>query len=61
MGLDRQSGGQDGLSRDVTIQSRDSTSAVLKAGLEPGDRVVTAGVHSLVSGQSVKIPEEAPQ
>ncbi len=47
--------------REVTIQSRDSKTAFLKAGLEPGDRVVTAGVHSLVSGQSVKIPEEAPQ
>jgi len=47
--------------REVMIQSRDSKTAFLKAGLEPGDRVVTAGVHSLVSGQSVKIPEEAPQ
>ncbi len=47
--------------REVTILSRDSTSAVLIAGLEPGDRVVTAGLHSLVPGQPVKIPEEAPQ
>jgi RND family efflux transporter MFP subunit len=47
--------------RDVTIFSRDSTTAILTAGLEPGDRVVTAGVHSLVPGQPVKIPEEAPR
>ncbi len=45
--------------REVTILSRDSDTAILTAGLEPGDRVVTAGVHSLVPGQSVRIPEEA--
>ena len=47
--------------REVAILSRDSKNAILKAGLEPGDRVVTAGVHSLMPGQSVKIPEEAPR
>ena len=47
--------------REVTISSRDSEAAIVTAGLEPGDRVVTAGVHSLVPGQSVRIPEEAPQ
>ena len=45
--------------REVTIFSRDSDTAILTAGLEPGDRVVTAGVHSLVPGQSVRMPEEA--
>ena len=47
--------------REVSILSRSTESAIVTAGLEPGDRVVTAGVHSLTPGQSVKIPEEAPQ
>ena len=46
--------------RQVDVSSGDGrTAVVVKAGLEPGDRVVTAGVHSLEPEQSVKIPEEA--
>lgn len=45
--------------REVTIISRSDSTAGVTAGLEPGDRVVTAGVHSLEQGQSVRIPEEA--
>jgi membrane fusion protein, multidrug efflux system len=47
--------------RDVNVSSGDGRTAAVKAGLEPGDRVVTAGVNSLEPGQSVKIPEEAPK
>lgn len=46
--------------REVTVLSRDGRTAAVTAGLEPGDRVVTAGVNSLTAGQTVKIPEEAP-
>ena len=48
--------------RKVNVSSGDGggTAAVI-AGLERGDRVVIAGVHSLEPGQSVKIPEEAPK
>ncbi len=47
--------------REVTVFSQDGNAAIMTAGLEPGDRVVTAGVHSLVPEQSVRIPEEAPK
>lgn len=47
--------------REAVVSSQDGDAAILRAGLEPGDRVVTAGVHSLEPGQSVKIPEEAPK
>jgi RND family efflux transporter MFP subunit len=47
--------------REVQISSRDGKGAIVTAGLQPGDRVVTAGVHSLAPGQSVKIPEETQQ
>jgi RND family efflux transporter MFP subunit len=47
--------------RDVTVSGGDGRTAAVTAGLEAGDRVVTAGVHSLEPGQSVKIPEEAPK
>jgi membrane fusion protein, multidrug efflux system len=47
--------------REVNVSSGNGGTAAVKAGLDPGDRVVTAGVHSLEPGQSVKIPEEAPK
>ena len=47
--------------REVNVSSGDGGTAAVTAGLEPGDRVVTAGVHSLEPGQSVKIPQEAPK
>jgi RND family efflux transporter MFP subunit len=45
--------------RQVNVSSGNGGTAAVTAGLETGDRVVTAGVHSLEPGQSVKIPEEA--
>ena len=45
--------------REVNVVSRDGDAAEVSAGLEPGDRVVIAGVNSLEAGQSVRIPEEA--
>jgi membrane fusion protein, multidrug efflux system len=47
--------------RDVAVASRDGQSIVISSGLEAGVRIAIAGVHSLVAGQSVRIPEEAPQ
>ena len=47
--------------REVNVSSGDGGTAAVTAGLESGDRVVTAGVHSLEPGQSVKIPQEAPK
>ena len=47
--------------KEVKISSRDSEAAIVTAGLNSGDRVVTAGVHSLAPGQSVRIPEETQQ
>jgi len=47
--------------RPVEVARRDGTSVEISAGLVAGDRVVTAGVHSLVRGQSVTVPEGAPQ
>lgn len=47
--------------REVTVASRDGRTAVVTSGLEPGDRAVTAGVHSLEPGQPVRILEEEPK
>lgn len=47
------------VSRSVRVSRRDEASVEISAGLVAGDRVVTAGVHSLVAGQSVTVPEEA--
>lgn len=43
----------------VTVAAKDAESFVVKAGLAPGDRVVTAGVHSLKDGQKVRLDGEA--
>jgi RND family efflux transporter MFP subunit len=45
--------------RQVKIAARDAGAVVVTEGLPPGTRVVTVGVHSLMNGQSVKVPEEA--
>jgi len=47
--------------RDVKVSERLDNSVVLSAGLQPGERVVTAGVNSLKPGQKVKIDEESPR
>ena len=43
--------------RDIKIASKGAASFTVAEGLEAGMRVVTAGVHSLVEGQKVKIPQ----
>lgn len=45
--------------RAVTLAARTDTTVVVTEGLAAGDRVVTAGVHSLATGQVVKVAEEA--
>lgn len=47
--------------REVTIAQRLADTVVLSAGVEAGERVVTAGVNSLKPGQKVKIDEESPR
>jgi len=47
--------------RDVQIISRSADRALVGAGVQPGERVVTAGVHSLKAGQKVKVDEERTQ
>ncbi|TIO05826.1 MAG: efflux RND transporter periplasmic adaptor subunit [Mesorhizobium sp.] len=43
--------------RDVKIAAKGAATFIVAEGLEPGMRVVTAGVHSLVEGQKVRIAE----
>jgi RND family efflux transporter MFP subunit len=44
--------------REVKIAAREAGAVAVAEGLPPGARVITAGVHSLTNGQSVKVPEE---
>jgi membrane fusion protein, multidrug efflux system len=46
---------------EVKVGARNDGTFTVAAGLEPGTRVVTAGVNSLVEGQKVKIPEGGSQ
>lgn len=48
-------------SRDVSVVSRTDSSVVLAYGVKNGERVVTAGVNSLKSGQKVKVDGGSPQ
>ncbi|TGR73692.1 efflux RND transporter periplasmic adaptor subunit, partial [Mesorhizobium sp. M2D.F.Ca.ET.223.01.1.1] len=43
--------------REIKVASKNGGSFTVAEGLEPGMRVVTAGVHSLTEGQKVKVPE----
>ncbi|NIE76790.1 efflux RND transporter periplasmic adaptor subunit [Pantoea sp. Ap-967] len=45
--------------RDVALISRTDHSIVLASGVQPGERVVTAGVNSLKPGQKVAFDEDA--
>lgn len=45
--------------RDVTVMSRTTETITIASGLSAGERVVTAGIHSLKPGQAVKLPSEA--
>ena len=40
---------------EVTVMARDSDTAILSGGIAAGERIVIAGVHSLTSGQVVKV------
>lgn len=48
-------------SREVKVSEKSATAAVIASGLKPGDRVVTAGVHSLKPGQKIKADWEPVQ
>jgi RND family efflux transporter MFP subunit len=45
--------------RDITVGARSANSFTVASGLEAGMRVVTAGIHSLTDGKTVKIVEGA--
>jgi multidrug efflux pump subunit AcrA (membrane-fusion protein) len=45
--------------RAVTVAERKAERVALKAGLNPGERVVVAGAHSLSEGQTVRLSDEA--
>jgi len=45
--------------RDVALIERTADSIVLTSGVQPGERVVTAGVNSLKPGQKVTFDEDA--
>lgn len=42
--------------REIAVASTDGAAFVPSSGVEDGDRVVTAGVHELQDGQTVKLP-----
>jgi len=44
--------------RDVTLITRTANSIILASGVQPGERVVTAGVNTLKPGQQVTFDEE---
>lgn len=46
-------------SRPIEVAGAQGNDVVVKAGLKPGDRVVTAGVHVLTEGQSVRLQAAA--
>lgn len=47
--------------RDVTLLERTADIITLASGVQPGERVVTAGVNSLSPGQKVIVNEEDPR
>ena len=47
--------------REVTVLSRDSDSVLISQGVQPGERIVSAGVNSLKPGQKVQIDEDRAQ
>ncbi|QPC89149.1 efflux RND transporter periplasmic adaptor subunit [Mesorhizobium sp. INR15] len=47
--------------RDIKVGTKQANSFAVAGGLDAGMRVVTAGVHSLTAGETVKIPEGAAQ
>lgn len=47
--------------RDVTVLRRDSHNVLLSGGVKSGDKIVSAGVHSLSPGQKVRLDKESSQ
>jgi RND family efflux transporter MFP subunit len=47
--------------RDIRVGAKNAGTFTVAEGLEAGQRVVTAGIHSLTEGQKVKITEGAAQ
>lgn len=45
--------------RDISVTSRTDSTVVLAGGVKSGERVVSAGVNSLKSGQAVKLDEDS--
>jgi len=43
--------------RAVTVGAREGDNIAVTAGISAGERIVTAGVHSLAEGQAVKVPQ----
>jgi RND family efflux transporter MFP subunit len=43
--------------RDVRVAGREADAILVAAGLQDGEAVVVAGVHSLAEGQAVRLPE----
>ncbi|GJD31867.1 Multidrug resistance protein MdtE [Methylobacterium adhaesivum] len=46
--------------RAVTVAQGDAALAAVTDGLNAGDRVVVAGIHSLSEGQAVRLPDATP-
>ncbi|MFO2465999.1 efflux RND transporter periplasmic adaptor subunit [Pseudomonas sp. 15FMM2] len=47
--------------RDISVVSRTASHVLLDGGVQPGERVVSAGVNSLKPGQKVKTDEDSPR
>ncbi len=45
--------------RPVEVASYGDLSAVLAAGVEPGERIVVAGVHKLAAGEKIRLAKQA--
>jgi RND family efflux transporter MFP subunit len=47
-------------SRPIEVGGAQGNEVIVRAGLQPGEQVVTAGVHVLSEGQRVRLPAAAP-
>lgn len=45
--------------REVTLAERTATDISIRSGIRPGERIVSAGVHSLTNGQRIKLDSSA--
>ncbi|MCE3519504.1 hypothetical protein LXJ58_32655, partial [Escherichia coli] len=46
--------------REVKLEDRTNADAIVVSGLTDGDRIATAGAHSLVEGQKIKMTDGNP-